>query len=136
MGSRAGLAVQLRRSFKATGVLGVLGELMIFNGSPGHLRSDDLGDDGPESIADAIPKIFGPTGAQMLWIVPGSPWQNGYAPNLNRALRDELLNQKSIDEPLSKTLDTNRLWRLELLTGFPARRGGLLPAKHRDPADR
>ncbi len=34
--TREGLAVEVRRSFKATDVLDVLSELMLIRGAPGH----------------------------------------------------------------------------------------------------
>jgi len=39
--TREGLAVQVRRSFKARDVLDVLSELMLIRGVPGHIRSDN-----------------------------------------------------------------------------------------------
>ena len=45
--TREGLAVEVRRSFKATDVLDVLSELMLIRGIAGHIRSDN----GPEFIA-------------------------------------------------------------------------------------
>ena len=31
-------------------------------------------------------------GSQTLYIMPGSPWENGYCESFNGKLRDELLN--------------------------------------------
>jgi len=45
--TREGLAVEVRRSFKAEDVLDVLSELMMIRGVPRHIRSDH----GPEFIA-------------------------------------------------------------------------------------
>jgi len=68
------LAVEVRRSFKATDVLDVLSELMLIRGAPRHIRSDN----GPEFIAKAIQKFLEQTGVETLYIAPGSPWQNHY----------------------------------------------------------
>lgn len=89
--TREGLAVEVRRSFKAQDVLDVLSELMLIRGVPRHLRSDN----GPEFIAQAIRTFLDQTGVQTLYIEPGVPWQNAYAESFNSRLRDELLNQES-----------------------------------------
>lgn len=89
--TREGLAVQVRRSFKAQDVLDVLGELMLIRGGPRHIRSDN----GPEFIAQAIRSFLEQTGVSTLYIEPGAPWQNGYAESFNSRLRAELLSQES-----------------------------------------
>lgn len=89
--TREGLAVEVRRSFKARDVLDVLSELMLIRGVPGHIRSDN----GPELIAEAIREFLCQTGVQTLYIEPGAPWQNAYAESFNSRFRDELLNQES-----------------------------------------
>jgi len=89
--TREGLAVEVRRSFKATDVLDVLGELMLIRGAPGHIRSDN----GPEFIAKAIQRFLAQTSVETLYIEPGAPWQNGYAESFNSRLRAELLSQES-----------------------------------------
>ncbi len=89
--TREGLAVQVRRSFKARDVLDVLSELMLIRGVPGHIRSDN----GPEFIAEAIRHFLQQTGVATLYIEPGAPWQNGYAESFNSRFRTELLNQES-----------------------------------------
>jgi len=89
--TREGLAVEVRRSFKATDVLDVLSELMLIRGTPKHIRSDN----GPEFIAQAIQEFLEQTGVQTLYIEPGSPWQNAYAESFNSRLRAELLSRES-----------------------------------------
>ena len=89
--TREGLAVEVRRSFKARDVMDVLSELMLIRGVPGHIRSDN----GPERIAEAIRNFLGQTGVQTLYIEPGAPWQNAYAESFNSRFRAELLNQES-----------------------------------------
>jgi transposase InsO family protein len=90
--TREGLAVEVRRSFKASDVLDVLSALMLIRGTPGHIRSDN----GPEFIARAIRGFLDQTGVETLYIEPGSPWQNGYAESFNSRFRDELLSQESL----------------------------------------
>ena len=55
---------------------------------PKHIRSDN----GPEFIAAAIGEHAKRTGLEMLYIEPGSPWENGFAESFFSRLRDELLN--------------------------------------------
>ena len=82
------MALEVDRSITADKVLDVLVNLFITRGVPRHIRSDN----GPEFIAQAIQCHAEHTGMEMLYIEPGSPWENGYAESFNSRLRDELLN--------------------------------------------
>jgi transposase InsO family protein len=62
--------------------------LFLTRGVPKHIRSDN----GPEFIAGAIRSHGERAGLEMLYIEPGSPWQNGFAESFFSRLRDELLN--------------------------------------------
>ena len=104
--TREGLAVQVRRSFKAADVLDVLAELMAIRGMPRHIRSDN----GPEFIAKAIRVFLEQTGVVTLYIEPGSPWQNGYAESFNSRLRAELLNQESFAN-LAEAREVSGWWQ-------------------------
>ncbi len=55
---------------------------------PGHVRSDN----GPELIAKAVQKWIGAVGAKTAYIMPRSPWENGFIESFNARLRDELLD--------------------------------------------
>jgi len=55
---------------------------------PKHIRSDN----GPEFIAKAIRRHAECAGLEMLYVEPGSPWENGFAESFFSRLRDELLN--------------------------------------------
>ena len=85
--TRENLCLDVRRSFTADAVLGVLSELMVRHGVPGHIRSDN----GSEFIADQMQKWLEKAEAGTLYIAPGAPWQNGYAESFNSRLRDEFL---------------------------------------------
>jgi transposase InsO family protein len=61
---------------------------MVIKGVPEHLRSDN----GPEFVAKDLRRWLAATGAQTLYIEPGSPWENGYCESFNSKLRDEFLN--------------------------------------------
>ena len=43
-------------------------------------------------LADRDPAGPGAVGAKTAYIVPGSPWENGYCESFNARFRDELLN--------------------------------------------
>jgi transposase InsO family protein len=66
----------------------VLSDLFILRGVPDHIRSDN----GPEFIAPALRQWIVAVGAKTAYIMPGSPWENGYCESFNSKLRDELLN--------------------------------------------
>ncbi len=86
--TRECLALEVARSITAETVVDVLTNLFLTRGVPGHIRSDN----GPEFIAKAIGRHAERTGLEMLYIEPGSPWENGYAESFFSRLRDELLN--------------------------------------------
>lgn len=86
--TRECLALEVRRSIPAAGVVEVLVELFTIRGVPRHIRSDN----GPEFIAEAIVRLADLTGMENLPIEPGAPWENGYVESFHSRLRDELLN--------------------------------------------
>ena len=47
---------------------------------------------GPEFVAKAVREWIAAVGARTAYIMPGSPWENGYCESFNSKLRDELLN--------------------------------------------
>jgi transposase InsO family protein len=104
--TREGLAVEVRRSFKAQDVLDVLSELMLIRGCPGHIRSDN----GPEFVAKAIRRFLDQTGVGTLYIEPGAPWQNAYAESFNSRFRDELLSQESFAD-LAEARQVSGWWQ-------------------------
>jgi transposase InsO family protein len=86
--TRECLAMEVDRGLTADRVLDVLTHLFLTRGVPRHIRSDN----GPEFIATAIRRHAEHAGLEMLYIEPGSPWENGYAESFFSRLRDELLN--------------------------------------------
>lgn len=86
--TRECLALEVNRSMTAKDVIDVLAELFIIRGVPEHIRSDN----GPEFIANAIGEYLHRADAEVKYIQPGSPWENGYAESFHSRLRDELLN--------------------------------------------
>ena len=86
--SRECLAIRINRKLKATDVIDALSDLFILRGVPTHIRSDN----GPEFIAQNLRDWLAAVGAKTAYIMPGSPWENGYCESFNSKLRDELLN--------------------------------------------
>ena len=77
-----------RRSWRNNDVIEVLANLMLLNGTPEYLRSDN----GSEFTAKKIRKWLQSTGVITAYIEPGSPWENGYIESFNARMRDEFLN--------------------------------------------
>jgi transposase InsO family protein len=46
---------------------------------PGHIRSDN----GPEFVAKVVRDWITAVGAKTAYIMPGSPWENGYCESFN-----------------------------------------------------
>jgi transposase InsO family protein len=86
--TRECLALEVARGITAEVVLDILTNLFLTRGVPRHIRSDN----GPEFIATAILHHGQQAGLEMLYIEPGSPWENGFAESFFSRLRDELLN--------------------------------------------
>lgn len=59
-------------------------------GAPKHIRSDN----GPEFIAYAVQDWLKDLEIEILYIKPGSPWENAYIESFHDKLRDELLNRE------------------------------------------
>ena len=82
------LAIRVERSLKSADVIDLLSDLFILRGAPCHVRSDN----GPAFVAKAVQKWIGAVGAKTAYIMPGSPWENGFIESFNARLRDELLD--------------------------------------------
>ena len=86
--SRECLAIRVKRKLNSIDVIDVLTDLFILRGVPAFIRSDN----GPEFVAEVVKKWIKAVGAKTAYIVPGSPWENGYCESFNGRFRDELLN--------------------------------------------
>jgi putative transposase len=86
--TRECLALKVDRSITSDRVLDILTNLFLTRGVPRHIRSDN----GPEFVAGAIRRHAEQAGLEMLYIEPGSPWENGFAESFFSRLRDEFLN--------------------------------------------
>ena len=81
-------ASKLARRLRADDVLHRLAELFLQHGRPGYIHSDN----GAECTAKAVRLWLNQLEVGILFIEPGSPWENGYNESFNGKLQDELLN--------------------------------------------
>ena len=83
-------------------------------GPPCRIRSDN----GPEFAAQVVQSWLEKTGSGILYVAPGSPWQNGYAESFHSKVRDEFLDREEFEsEPHARALGT--LWKREYKTERP-----------------
>ena len=82
------LAIRINRKLNSVDVIDTLSDLFILRGVPEHIRSDN----GPEFVAKAVQEWIAAVGAKTAYIMPGSPWENGFIESFNARLRDELLD--------------------------------------------
>jgi putative transposase len=57
-------------------------------GVPAFIRSDN----GPKFIAQTVRDWIAAVGVKTPYIVPGSPWENGYCESFNARFREKFLN--------------------------------------------
>lgn len=88
--TRECLATHCGRSIRATDVIAVIEEAIERYGAPSHIRSDN----GPEFIACAVQDWLKNLEIEILYIKPGSPWEQAFIESFHDKLRDELLNRE------------------------------------------
>ena len=115
--TRECLAIVVARKIRSHDVLEVLADLFVRHGPPEYLRSDN----GPEFAAKLVRRWLGRVGVEMLFIEPGSPWENGYNESFNGKLRDELLNGE-IFYSLAEAAVLVEQWRREYRVNSRGRR--------------
>ncbi len=94
------------RSITSEDAIDTLAELFSMHGVPKRLRCDN----GPEFISVAIKDWLSKLGADVLYIEPGSPWQNGLRERFNGKPRDEYLHQTDLLSEADARLKV-RAWR-------------------------
>ena len=82
--TRECLLIRAERRWSSARGIEALADVMVMKGIPEHLRSDN----GTEFVARELRKWLTGTGANTLYIEPGSPWENGYCESFNIKLRD------------------------------------------------
>ena len=88
--TRECLALNVDRGLTSEDVINTLAELFKTRGIPKCIRSDN----GPEFISKAIRAWLARLGIEVLYIAPGSPWENGYVESFHSKFRDEFLNRE------------------------------------------
>ena len=88
--TRECLALKVDRGLTSEDVINTLAELFKTRGVPKCIRSDN----GPEFISKAIRAWLDRLGIEILYIAPGSPWENGYVESFHSKFRDEFLDRE------------------------------------------
>ena len=112
--TRECLAIRVGRRLGSQEVIETLADVMLVQGIPEHLRSDN----GPEFVARELRKWLAGLATGTLYIEPGSPWENGYCESFNGKLRDECLNGE-IFYSLKEAQVVIEQWRVEYNTRRP-----------------
>jgi transposase InsO family protein len=112
--TRECLAIRVARRLRRYEVIEALADVMLFRGTPEHIRSDN----GPEFVAEELRNWLARVGVGTLYIEPGSPWENGYCESFNGKLRDECLNGE-IFYSLKEAQIVIEKWRVEYNTRRP-----------------
>jgi len=86
--TREALIVRVALRLSSQEVIAALAETFLRQGKPAHIRSDN----GSEFTSTEIRKFLHNTGVKPLYILPGSPWENGFNERFNGTLRREILN--------------------------------------------
>ncbi len=124
--TREALATDVGRSYDAEQVVATVARLAAQRGAPGHLRMDN----GPELCAWALRDWARMSGADTVYIEPGSPWENPWIESFNGRVRDELLNITEFGS-LTEARVVIEDWRVEYNTWRPhSSLGGLTPAEY------
>jgi len=82
--------VLLQMKNSSQDVLEELYKLFLFHGVPEYIRPDN----GAEFTAKVVRTWLSQLGVKILFIEPGSPWENGYIESFNGKMRDEPLNRE------------------------------------------
>jgi transposase InsO family protein len=88
--TRVPLLVHVARRINAKEVIRLVSELFKKHGVPAYIRSDN----GPEFVARKLKEDLAERSVGVLYIEPGSPWQNGIVESFNGRLRDECLERE------------------------------------------
>ena len=104
--TRECLALRVDRGLTSEDVINTLADLFQTRGIPKCIRSDN----GPEFVSKAIRSWLERLGIEVLYIAPGSPWENGYVESFHSKIRDEFLNRE-LFENLRSTQAQTETWR-------------------------
>ena len=91
--TRECLCLHVDRNIRSDDVINELAKLFATRGLPNHIRSDN----GPEFTATTISSWLRKLELEVLYVEPGSPWENGYVESFNSRLRDEFLSLEQFE---------------------------------------
>ena len=86
--TREVLALPVARRLSSEQVIHTLNHLFLTHGKPEFIRSDN----GPEFASRAVQNWLRDQECRVMYIKPGSPWENGFIESFNGKFRDECLN--------------------------------------------
>lgn len=90
--AREALCVAIKPKMNSADVLDAPYPLLLHNGKPECIRSDNGSEFVPAALQDWLRKV----GIKPIQIYPGSPWENGYNERFNGTLRREVLNAECV----------------------------------------
>jgi len=123
--TRECLASLVERRIPAAMVTRMLDQVVALRGYPAVIRADN----GPEFTSQAL-AAWAEGHAGIVFIPPGTPWNNGYVESFNSRLRDECLNVNSFWN-LRHARTVIAIWRDEYNTTRPhSALGYLAPAAY------
>jgi putative transposase len=111
--TRECLAIAVDRRLNSQNVMDVLSQLFIEHGTLQYIRSDN----GPEFIAKRLRWWMKRHQINILFIEPGSPWENGHIEAFNGKIREEWLKREVFDTLFEQVLIER--WRQEYNTVRP-----------------
>lgn len=124
--TRECLALKVDRSITSEDVIDTLAELFSMRGVPRCIRSDN----GPEFVAKELRGWLQQLGIEVLYVTPGSPWENGYAESFHSRLRAEFLSVE-VFESVSAARRLTTAWRQDYNEVRPhGSLGGLTPSAY------
>ncbi len=106
--TRECLNIFVARRIRSQDVLDHLYELFANRGIPDYICSDNV----PEFTSKAVRDWLARIGVSILFIEPGSPWENGYVASFIGKLKDEWLNGEIFDTLLEARVVIEN-WRRE-----------------------
>jgi len=86
--TRECVALEAHRRIPSSLVVATLGRAFAARGVPSYIRCDN----GPEFRSWSVRLFLKRHGVKLVWIQPGSPWQNGFAERFIGTLRSECLS--------------------------------------------
>lgn len=91
--TRECLCLHVDRGITSEGVINELAKLFATRGIPNYIRSDN----GSEFTANVIRSWLKKLELEVLYVQPGSPWENGYVESFNSRFRDEFLSLEEFE---------------------------------------